>query len=385
MPLAILLAVAFLTYANALRDGFVADDRLQILLNPYVTTGRDVAKLFTTDVWGFASPTPGNYYRPLQMLVYVGEFAVFGSRPWPWHLFNLFMNLAGITAAYFLAKVLADRSTAFWTGLFFALHPMHVEPVVWVAALPDLLCGLLLFLALLAYHAAHLKQGMSATLYYALAVAAFAAATMTKETALLFPALIVSYEFFYRKIPFRKLWQCLPRLLPYAAVLFGYVLMRLNALGSFTPNTHYYVLLSPGQLAFAIPVLIARYLGKLLLPLHFNYFYISPPVTKLNFVSAAAILLTAALVVSMFLLRKRQPLLAFALAWFFLILGPAFGHQCDRAELLHGEISLHSLVRNLDPGGMGLAMAPATGRPWHGPVGCLWWADASPGFLCHSN
>ena len=323
LPLAILLGVAFFPYANALRNGFVADDNLQILRNPFVTDYHYIPNMFGTDVWGFAAVRSSNYYRPLQLLVYSLEYLAYGNRPWIWHLVNLLLNAGVVAAAYLLVAALADASLAFWASLFFALHPMHVEAVVWVAALPDLLCGLLLILATLAYHKAWMSRGGASMGFYAAAVVAFSVATLTKETSLLFPLVLLSYEFFYRQTPLLKLWESFLRLVPYAAVIFGYVLLRLNALGTFTPNSGYYILLSPSQLAIAIPTLIARYLGKLLLPLHFNYFYITPPLISLNFVSAAAILMILALVAAMFLLRRKQPLLAFGLAWFFLILGPA--------------------------------------------------------------
>ncbi len=320
LPLAILLGVAFLTYANALRDGFVADDNLQILRNPYITVDRDVAKLFTTDVWGFSTPVPGNYYRPLQMLLYMGEYEAFGARPWAWHLFNLFVNLAAIAAAYFLVAALADASLAFWACLFFALQPMHVEAVVWVAALADLLCGFFMFLALLAYHRA--REGFRPAVFYGFSALAFFAATLSKETSLMFPLILVAYEFFYRREPLTRLWRMFRVLVPYAAAIIIYLAMRLSVLGAFAPGKDPATLLSLGKLACAAPVLAARYLGKLLLPLHFNYWYAAPPYTRPGMAVIASIGLIVVIMAAMLALRKKQPLLTFSLAWFFIILAP---------------------------------------------------------------
>ena len=321
LPLAILLAVAFLTYANALRDGFVADDNLQIMRNPYITVERDAAKLFTTDVWGFSSPEPGNYYRPLQMLTYLGEYTVFGPRPWAWHLFSLLANLSAIAAAYFLVAALADSSLAFWACLFFALQPMHVEAIVWVAVLADLMCGLFMFLALLTYHRA--RGGLRPALFYGLSALAFFAAMLSKETSLVFPLILVAYEFFYRGEPLTRLWRTIPRLVPYAAAIVVYLTMRLSVLGAFAPGARDpATLLSSGKLVCAAPVLVARYLGKLLLPLHFNYFYATPPYTRLGMAVIASMGLVAAIVAAMLVLRTRQPLLTFSLAWFLIVLTP---------------------------------------------------------------
>jgi protein O-mannosyl-transferase len=322
-PVLVLLGVSFAVYGNALRNGFVADDDVQILRNSFVTDSHSLSEYFATDAWGFAGSHLSNYYRPLQLLVYASEYSIYGDRAWAWQLVNLCVNAAAVAVAYFLLLSLADWELAFWSSLFFALHPMHVEAVVWVAALPDLICGLLLFLALLAYHRARLRADAGAWWLYAFGAIAFFAALLTKETALLFPLVLLAYEFFYRRRPLLRLWQTWLSLAPFAAALGVYFALRWHALGSFTPSAAPYLRLTPGQLAFAVPVVLARYVGKLLLPLQFNFFYFTPPVVALHRISIAAILLMLILVVLPFLLRARQPLLAFGVAWFLLILAPA--------------------------------------------------------------
>jgi tetratricopeptide (TPR) repeat protein len=318
----VLVGVSLAVYANALRNGFVADDDLQILRNSFVTDSHSLPEFFTTDAWGFVGSHLSNYYRPLQLLVYSAEYAAYGNRAWPWHLVNLCVNAGAVAAAYFLLLSLADWELAFWASLLFALHPMHVEAVLWIAALPDLICGLLLFLALLAYHHARARDG-GAWWLYILSALAFLAAIFTKETALLFPLVLLSYEYFYRRRSLLRLWQAWMGLVPFAAALAIYFVLRWRALGAFTPSSAPYLRLSPTQLAFAVPVVLARYVGKLLLPLHFNFFYFTPPTLVPNRVSVAAALLLVLLVALPFLLRAKQPLLAFGIAWFLLILAPA--------------------------------------------------------------
>ncbi|MGD0839932.1 MAG: tetratricopeptide repeat protein [Candidatus Acidiferrales bacterium] len=319
----ILLGVSLAVYANSVRNGFVADDDVQILRNTVAKDSGSVPENSSTDAYGFAGDQSSNYYRPVQLAVYAAEYAVYGVRPWAWHLLGVCVNAGAIAAAYFLLLGLADPELAFWACLFFALHPMHVEAVAWVASLPDQLCALLLFLAMLAYHHARSRAFARAWWLYALSVAAFFAATLTKETALLFPFVLVAYEFFYRRRPLLRLWEAWPSIAPFAVAFGIYFGLRWQALGAFAPSSDSFLHLGPGQLAFAIPVVVARYVGKLLLPLHFNFFYLSPPTVVLNRASAAAILLLALLVALPFLLRAKQPLLAFGLAWFLLILAPA--------------------------------------------------------------
>jgi len=301
----------------------VADDELQILRNEYVTDYHSISAAFGTDVWGFVGTGTSNFYRPLQIVIYGLEYRAYGNRPWIWHLVNLLLNAGVIALTYFMVLALADGAWAFWTALLFALHPMHAEAVVWVASLPDLLCGLLLVAAMLTYHRGRSSRGATAAWYFALSVLSFFAAEFTKETSLLFPAILLSYEFFYRQVPLLKLWKRLPELLPYVAALVIYITVRLSVLGAFTPNSGKYLQLGARDLAFEGPVLIARYLGKMLLPLHFNYFYDTPPVTSLNGLSAGAMLLAIGFIAAMFVLRRSQPLLAFGMAWFLILIAPA--------------------------------------------------------------
>src|SRR5580658_504873 len=172
-PVLVLVAVSLAVYANALRNGFVADDDLQILRNPFVTESHSLPEYFATDAWGFAGAHLSNYYRPLQLIVYASEYTLYGDRAWAWHLVNVCVNAGAVVAAYFLLLSLADWAQAFWVCLLFALHPMHVEAVVWVAALPDLICGLLLFLAMLAYHLGRSRGGGRAWWMYFLSALAF--------------------------------------------------------------------------------------------------------------------------------------------------------------------------------------------------------------------
>ena len=98
-PVLLLVGVSLVVYANALRNGFVADDDLQILRNDFVTNSHPLSDYFTTDAWGFAGSHLSNYYRPLQLLVYASEYSIYGDRAWAWHLVNLCVNAAAVAVA----------------------------------------------------------------------------------------------------------------------------------------------------------------------------------------------------------------------------------------------------------------------------------------------
>ena len=328
LHLSILILLSFALYAPTLRNDFVTDDKLQILMNPLVLEGKNLDEAFTTDVWSFAHQGKqnarfgSNYYRPLQMLVYAGEYRLFGEHPGAWHLVNVLLNAAVVSVAYLLVASLATPTLAFWSALLFALHPIHTEPVAWIAALPELQCALYLLVAMFFYHRARISASwlpsLPLTLFF------FLAALLSKETAMLFPAVLLCYEIFYARIRPDELGALAKRLAPFFVVLAGYLVARIHALGGFAP----FPSLDRPQLPFAkfllaVPPIFARYIGKLILPIELQYFYSFPVTTTFTAWAVAGIAAALLLVAAVFYLRKSQPLLAFALCWFALTLAPA--------------------------------------------------------------
>jgi tetratricopeptide (TPR) repeat protein len=322
IPLLILAGVTLAVYAGTLQNGFVADDESQLLLNPYVTDYHFIPKLLTSDVWAFNPnrPSPSNYYRPVQMLAYLAEYYAFDSHLWAWHLFNVLANLAAVFAAYFLIRALGAARLGFWSAVWFALHPMHVEAVAWVAALPDLQCGVGLFTGMWLYHRA--RTGAHPWRDHALAAGVFFLALLAKETALSFPGLVLAYEFLYRKESLRTLVRAAARYAPYAGGLVLYVAMRLHALGKFAPATGSHFQLTPWETLLSAFTLVAQYVGKLLLPVGFNFFYLFHPIRQLGWEPLAGMTIVALLVAGAVRLRRGRPVAALALAWFGITLLP---------------------------------------------------------------
>jgi tetratricopeptide (TPR) repeat protein len=319
LHLFLLAVVTFGLYGGSLRNGFVADDNFLVLGNRLITDPQYIPKLFTSNLWVFAQSRRSNYYRPLQLLAYMGEYSLYGTLPWAWHLFHLLAHLAAVFAGYAVVRALSDARLALWSSLWFAFLAVHVEAVVWVAA-PDLFCAFALFASVHFYH-----RGRTASRswpFHLLATASFFAALLCKETAIVFPALLVAYEFFYRRESLVNVLRGLPRLIPYAGALGVYLAMRLHALGSFAPVSGSHYKLSPKELFLSAPALLGKYVEKVLFPVNLNYFYVFHPARTLGWPSAAGLVLLVILASATFLLRKGQPFLAFAIVWFLATLAP---------------------------------------------------------------
>lgn len=321
--LLMLIAVTAGLYAAALRNGFVSDDTTQLLQNPFITSYRNIPRLFGTNTWAFLHSGTSNYYRPLGMVLYMLEYYSFGFHAFPFHIFNLAVGIAGVVAVYFLVRALAgDSPLALCAALLFAFHPVHVEPIVWIAALPDLLCGLSLFTAMLFYHRA--RTGPRPLLNHAIATIVYFAGLFCKEPAMVFPGLLVAYEFLYRRESFRKLFSppILRGLAPYVDALAVYLSFRLRALGGFAPAYGNGRHLTHWQNFLSVPVLTAQYMLKLLWPTKLNYYYHFIPQEHADGKFVLSVALICAVVAAIFWLRKAEPFLSFALAWFFITLIP---------------------------------------------------------------
>ena len=102
--------------------------------------------------WAFAEPHFGNWH-PLTWLSHMLDCQVFGlSHPGGHHLTNVLLHAA---SSVMLLLVLRGMTGRLWpsalAAALFAVHPLRVESVAWVAERKDVLSGLFFMLTLAAY------------------------------------------------------------------------------------------------------------------------------------------------------------------------------------------------------------------------------------------
>ncbi len=133
------------------------------------------------------------FYRPLSELVWWTGVQLWGGAALGYHLLNLAIHiLNSLLVCSLAARLAGNRYAAFTAGLIFAVHPIHVEPVVWAACLPDLLSAGLSLLSLLmleSYLRARSRRGRGLSLFAALA--AFGLALFSKESSAALPGVVV--------------------------------------------------------------------------------------------------------------------------------------------------------------------------------------------------
>jgi len=141
------------------------DDDLNFLDNP------NYRGLGLTQVrWAFNAFLLGHYH-PLTWLSSSFDYVLWGINPTGYHFTNVVIHTGTAVVVFFLflallRKALPDQTHLAWAAavgaLFFAIHPLRVESVVWASERRDVLCGLFYTLTLLFYVRGKMRWALTA-------------------------------------------------------------------------------------------------------------------------------------------------------------------------------------------------------------------------------
>jgi tetratricopeptide (TPR) repeat protein len=314
-PCALGLA-AFAVYANSLANGFITDDQFQILQSPVVTGAQSLASAFGAGVWSFLGYR-GNYFRPLQFVVYGLMYRAFGPSAPAFHLLMAVLHAVNTALVYCLARrLLAGRILAApWiAAALFAVHPIHTEAVDWIAALPDVLATTFALAGLCAFAA---QEAAPNAWQAAGHCAVYLAALLSKETGIMLLPLYAAYQWLRGG---RRNGAMYAGML---GVLALYLAMRVHALGGVAPAQQSFFHLGAAEFVMSAAVLAARYLAALMWPANLNFFHVFHATTGVSRELAIALFALAIIAWSAWRFRQREPLAVFAVFWMAAAIAPA--------------------------------------------------------------
>lgn len=192
----ILGAVCVFLYANTLPNQLFWDDFDSIVNNQAIKSFANVEYMFThsiTDGAGVAS----NYWRPLLALSFAFDYSVAELAPWMYHLQSLLWHvLAAIGVFLCIRLFVLSVSAALAGALLWAVHPIHVEAVTYVAGRADPMHGALLFFALylwVRFVRGEDGTGFTRREFFAWSLVLFIAALLVKERAIVFVGVLGLY------------------------------------------------------------------------------------------------------------------------------------------------------------------------------------------------
>jgi tetratricopeptide (TPR) repeat protein len=326
---ALLALVTLAAFWPVFQNDFIKlDDRQYVIENPHVLGGLT----WENAKWAFQSGYASNWH-PLTWLSHMLDVQLFGVNPGWHHFVNLLLHIANTVLLFLILKRMTG---AVWRCVFvaalFAVHPLHVESVAWVAERKDVLSTFFFMLTLLAYvqYAEQSKtQNSKSRLWYAFALVLFALGLMSKPMLVTLPFILLLLDFW----PLQRLQpQTIIRLalekVPFMCL--AAISSVLTFLAQAKGHNVSVGLPLDSRLANAIASYL-KYLGKTIWPVDLAVFYPHPDIRyplsnqwPTWQICAAALLLV--LVSAFALLRcKRQPWFAVGWFWYLGALVPVIG------------------------------------------------------------
>lgn len=329
LAIALLLALAaLLVFARVGGHEFLYyDDNLYVTGNPMVQGGLSWSGL----AWSFTAMSVANWH-PLTWLSHMLDVQLFGLDPGGHHLVNVLFHAAN---AVLLFLVLLRMTGARWRSAFvaalFALHPLHVESVAWVAERKDVLSGFFGLLALLAYVRYAERPGIRR---YVWVVLLFALGLLCKPMMVTMPFLLLLLDYW----PLGRMGGGLasvpgPGPAPVSRLLLEKIpLLALSAASSVVTvvaqrrgEAMADLSLGFGSRLSNAAVGYVRYLGKTFWPGSLSVFYPYPGSAIPVWQVAGACLLLLLVTLFVMLRIRRSPWLAVGWLWFAGTLVPVIG------------------------------------------------------------
>jgi tetratricopeptide (TPR) repeat protein len=362
--LAILTSAAFWP---VLRNGFVNyDDPEYVTENPHVQTGLTSANIR----WAFTSQHGGNWH-PLTSVSHMLDAQLFGLKASWHHAVNLLFHSGNVVLLYLLLQGLTRRVwRSACVAALFAVHPLHVESVAWVAERKDVLSGFFGLLTLVAY-AKYASNAEAAgrtkpeirnstsfvksttevkkseanpkgkvrrkTIFYAFALVFFALGLLSKPMLVTLPCVMLLLDYW----PLRRVsnvegrgeeerksggasWvRLFVEKVPFLALSVGSCVMTLWAQNRTGALSSLDALPFEFRISNAL-VSYVRYLEKAIWPTNLAVFYPPPDAWPIGVVLGAAMILITITGLALWF-AKRFPQLAVGWFWFLVTLVPVIG------------------------------------------------------------
>ena len=184
-----LISVTFGTFWPVLKHQFVKyDDDKYVTENPHITGGLTLQSM----VWAFTTPH-FFMWHPLTSLSHLLDYELFGLNPFGHHLTSLLIHIANVLLLFWVLKRLTG---AVWPSAFvaavFAVHPLQVESVAWVAERKNVLSTLFWVLTIAAYIRYTERPSIGR---YSLVVLAFSLGLMAKPIAVTLPCVLLLLDY----------------------------------------------------------------------------------------------------------------------------------------------------------------------------------------------
>jgi len=313
-----LTAIIWLVFGQTLGHEFINfdDDR-------YVYENREVSRGLTLDGLKWVlTHSHASLWHPLTTLSHMADCQIYGLRPAGHHFTNVVLHNLG---AILLFLVFRGMTGCIWQSAFiatvFAIHPMRVESVAWVAERKDVLSGVFFMLTLGAYLRYVRAPGISRYLTLSIFLAC---GLMSKATFVTVPLvlLLLYYWPLQRANDFRGSRRLLMEKIPLLALSAAASVATVFAQTVTMASLEQLSLLARLKNA-AVSVIV--YLRQMFWPTHLAVFYPHPHDQLNIWVVLACVALIVVLTLLAIFFRQKHPYVFVGWFWYLILLAPVLG------------------------------------------------------------
>jgi len=226
---AIFVLCGFMAYFNTINSFFLSDDFGKIY---------SVSKSGAFAVWSFSLDT--RFFRPLISLSFFVDYKLWGLNPDGYHLTNTLVHSLNSYLVFLICLLLINRtrflpkmrwSLSIFSGFIFLVLPGHSEAVAWISGRGDVIAA---FFCLSSFCMYLFYRQNSVSCFLLISILLFVFALLSKESAISYPLVLLSYEIYAYLIEKRNRHEILSRLYPpliYFLCLLLYFSVRYMAIG----------------------------------------------------------------------------------------------------------------------------------------------------------
>lgn len=310
--------ISWLVFAQTLGHDFINFDD-----DKYVYENAEVSRGLTLDGFKWLlTHSHASLWHPLTTLSHMVDCQIYGLRPAGHHFTNVLLHNI---AAVLLFLVLAQMTGRVWPSAFvaaiFAIHPMRVESVAWVAERKDMLSGVFLMLTLAAY--TRYARAPSVARYLTMSIFVICG-LMSKATFVTVPIVLLLLDYWpLRRAKDFGAWRRLVLekgpLLAFAAAASAATIFAQTV----TMATLEQLPLLPRLKNAAVSLLV--YLRQMVWPADLAIFYPHPhDQLSMSLVIVSTVLVVAVTLLA-FLVRRKRPYVFVGWFWFLVLVAPVLG------------------------------------------------------------
>jgi Flp pilus assembly protein TadD len=271
--------------------------------------------------WAFTHTHARNWH-PLTTISHMLDCQLFGLKAGGHHFNNVLLHSVAVVLLFL---VLEKMTGALWRSAFvaavFAIHPLRVESVAWIAERKDLLSGVFFMLTLAAYLRYARKQNVGR---YCVVAILFACGLMSKPMLVTVPLVLLLLDYWplQRMVDLRTLRQLAVEKIPLLALSAASCVATILAQGGPAGD------MEPFPLTWRINNALVSYLTyiwQMLWPAHLAVFYPHPENRLLLWEIILAIMFLIGMTAAAFILRRTRPYILTGWMWYVVMVVPVLG------------------------------------------------------------